>query len=67
MKVEISSNMKFSKLYPRGREARSRGNIGAFRFVISQFTAKIFLAPNHGKRSQRLSDATLPLLYKDKI
>ena len=47
MEVEISSNMKFNKLYLRGREAKSRDNIGAFKFVISQSTNEIFLAPNH--------------------
>jgi len=47
MEVEISSNMKFIKLYPRGREAMSRGNIGAFRSLISQSTAKTFLAHDH--------------------
>ncbi len=47
MEVEISSNVKFFKLYPRGREARSWGNIGAFRSTISQSTAEIFLTPDH--------------------
>ena len=44
MEVEISSNMKFFKLYPRGREAR---NIVAFRYVRSQSSAEIFLAHDH--------------------
>ena len=35
MEVKISSHVKFFKLYPRGREANNRGNVGAFRFVIS--------------------------------
>ena len=47
MKVEITSNMKFFKLYPRGREDRSWGIIGAFRFVRSQSTTEIFPTPNH--------------------
>ena len=45
--VEFSSNMKFFKLYLTGREAKSWGNIKSFRFVTSQSTAKIFLAPDH--------------------
>ena len=44
MEVEVSSNMKFFKLYPRGREVKRWGNIGAFRSLISQSTTKIFLA-----------------------
>jgi hypothetical protein len=58
-KVEVgtSSNVKFSRLYPRGREVRSWGNIRAFRYVESQATAEIFLAPRpHGRRSQLLGD-----------
>jgi hypothetical protein len=47
MEVDISSNVKFSKLWPRGREAMSWGIIGAFRFVKSQLTAEIFLASDH--------------------
>jgi hypothetical protein len=35
MEVEISSNVRFFTLYTRGREARSWGNIGAFRSVRS--------------------------------
>ena len=46
MEVEISSNVKFFKLYPRGRETRSWDSISAFKFVKSQ-TAKIFLTPDH--------------------
>ena len=67
MEMEISSNVKFSKLYPRGREAKNWGNIGDFRYVILQSTDEIFRAPAHGRHSQCLSDAALPLLYKDKI
>ena len=44
MKVEISSNVKIFKLYPKGREAISWGNIGAFRSLRLQSTAEIFLA-----------------------
>jgi hypothetical protein len=47
MEVEISSNMKFFKLYPRGREAKSWDNIGAFQYVNLQLTIEIFLAPDH--------------------
>jgi hypothetical protein len=47
MEVEISSNVQFFKLYMRGREARSWGKIGAFRFFGLQSTAEIFLAPDH--------------------
>jgi hypothetical protein len=39
--------MKIFKLYPRGREAGSWGSIEAFRSVISQSTAEIFLGPDH--------------------
>ena len=42
--VEISSNMKFFKLYPRGREAESWGNIRTFRSIRLQSTTEIFLA-----------------------
>ena len=56
MEVEISSNVKFFKLYPKGREVRSLGSIGAFRSLTSQSTARISLACDHtgGVRSQRL-------------
>ena len=47
MEVEISSNMKFFKLYPRGKKARSWDNIGTFRSLISLSTTKIFLACDH--------------------
>jgi hypothetical protein len=47
MDVEISSNVKFSKLYPKGREAKMWGNIRDFKYVILQSTAKIFQAPAH--------------------
>ena len=47
MKAKISSNMKFFKLYIRRRETRSWDNIRTFRFVISQSTAKIFLAHDY--------------------
>ena len=47
MEVENSSDVKFSKLSPRGIEARSWGNIGAFKYVRSQSAAEIFLAPDH--------------------
>ena len=42
--VEISSNVKFFKLYPVGREAISWGSIRASRSLILQLTDKIFLA-----------------------
>ena len=46
--MEVSSNVKFFKLYPRGREARGWGTIrGAFRSLKSQSTAEIFLVRNH--------------------
>jgi hypothetical protein len=58
MEVEISSNVKFLKLYPRGREARSWGCIGAFTLVTSQLTAEIILGPRpYRRRSQRLNNA----------
>jgi hypothetical protein len=44
MEVEISSNAKFFKLSPMGREAISWGNIGTFRSLRLQSTAEIFLA-----------------------
>jgi hypothetical protein len=44
MEVEVSSNVKFFKLYLRGREARRWGNIRAFRSIKSQLTVEIFLA-----------------------
>ena len=47
MEVEMSSNVKFFQLYPRGKEAKSWNNIGAFIYVRSQSTAEIFLAHNH--------------------
>ena len=47
MKVEISSNVKYFELYPRGRKAKNWGNIGVVRYVRSQSTVKIFLAPDH--------------------
>ena len=48
MEVEVSSNLKFFKLYlRRRREAKSWGNIGAFRSVGSQLTSKIFQALDH--------------------
>jgi hypothetical protein len=47
MKVEISSNVKFFRLYPRRRKAKSWGNIGAFRYVRSQSMAEKFLAHDH--------------------
>ena len=57
MEVEISSNVKFFEHYPRGREARSWGNIGAFRSLELQSTAKIFLMRElMGEHSQRLRD-----------
>jgi hypothetical protein len=46
MEVEISSSVKIFKLYPRERNYRSGGNIGAFKFVISQSMAVIFLSPD---------------------
>jgi hypothetical protein len=45
--VEISSKVQFFKLYPRAREARSWGGIRMFRFVRSQLTTEIFVAPDH--------------------
>ena len=47
MEVEISSNVKFFKLYPRGRESINWRSIRVFRLVRSQSTAEIFLAHNH--------------------
>ena len=47
MEVEISFSVNFFKLYMRQREAKSWGNIGAFRSIESQSTTEIFLAPNH--------------------
>jgi hypothetical protein len=47
MKMDISSNMKFFKLYLRGRETRTWGSIRAFRYVRWQWIAEIFLAPDH--------------------
>jgi hypothetical protein len=47
MEVGISSNVKFFKPYLRVREAKNWGNVGAFRYVISQSTGKIFLAHDH--------------------
>jgi ribose 1,5-bisphosphokinase PhnN len=47
MAVEISFNMMFLRLYWRGRESRSHGNLRAFRSIKSQLTAKIFLTPDH--------------------
>ena len=44
MEVEISPNVKFFKLNPVGREAKSWGNIRAFKCLRSQSTAEIFLA-----------------------
>ena len=47
MEVEISSNVKFFKFSTRGKEAKSWGNIGAFRSLKSQSMTKIFLARDH--------------------
>ena len=47
MEVDITSNMKFLKLYSRGREAKNWGNIGTSRYVRSQSTVKISLTPDH--------------------
>ena len=44
MEVEISSNMKFFKLYMSARKAISWGNIGTFISLRLQSTADIFLA-----------------------
>jgi hypothetical protein len=41
MKVEISSNLKFFKLYPKKNETINWGNIETFRSLI---LAEIFLA-----------------------
>ena len=45
--MEISSNVKFFKLYLREREAKSWGNMGAFRSLGSQSTVEIFLAHDY--------------------
>ena len=46
MEVEISSDVKFFKLYPRKREAGSWGSLRTFKFIKSQLTTEIFLAPD---------------------
>jgi hypothetical protein len=65
MEVEISFNVKFFKLYPRGREGKSWDNIGAFRSLRLQSTVEIFLAHElMGGRSQRLKDADCHISFQ---
>jgi hypothetical protein len=63
MEMEISSNVKFLKLYPSGEEKATIGaNIGAFRSIGSQLTGEIFVAHDHtaGVHNASLNDVPTP-------
>jgi hypothetical protein len=55
--------VKFFKLYPRGREAKMWGSIGAFTNAKSQSMATIFLALDHtgGVHNASMTGGNRPL------